>query len=272
MNLEAAIQFVQARDNPVELDRLRHVLTGEPVPEAAEALLAEQRADGSWAPFWAPAYSGLDATCFRLAQAETLGLDPGHPAVARAVEMLAHRQQADGSWEEDALLAEAAPPWARPGDLGARLYLTANCGYWLARLSQPVAPPPAAGAIRAGYFLAARQAPDGSLPSFRHTHWLAGGLWRLAGEAEPAERVLTHLAPQLPAMPADHLAWMITCLRGAGLPAGHALLRGACERLGGLQRADGAWPSEDGPAWDGHTTLEALRALHLCGALPRPGH
>ena len=31
------------------------------------------------------------------------------------------------------------------------------------------------------------------------------------------------------------------------------------------QSPDGRWPSEDGPERDAHSTLEALRALRLCG-------
>src|SRR5688500_20035141 len=72
-----AIGFVESHADPSERERLRALLAGEKPSEAtADAVLAGQRADGGYAPFWAPDYSGLDATCFRLALAEQLGVTP----------------------------------------------------------------------------------------------------------------------------------------------------------------------------------------------------
>src|SRR5579859_2299383 len=74
----------------------------------------------------------LDATCFRVAQAEQFGMTAKEAAIRDALTFLALRQRDDGSWEEEDHVAELTPPWATPGDLAARLYLTANCGFWLA--------------------------------------------------------------------------------------------------------------------------------------------
>jgi hypothetical protein len=49
------------------------------------------------------------------------------------------------------------------------------------------------------------------------------------------------------------------------VPATDSLMLKATDRLARLQAEDGRWESEDGPARDGHVTLEALRALRLCG-------
>ncbi len=60
---------------------------------------------------------------------------------------------------------------------------------------------------------------------------------------------------------------MLIALRSAGVPAGHAPLQRAASLLAEGQAPDGRWPSEDGAARDVHATLEALRALRLCGWL-----
>src|SRR5688572_15556386 len=80
-----AIAFVEAHADPSERERLRALLDGAVPSEAtADAVLTGQRVDGGYAPFWAPDYSGLDATCFRLALAEQLGIKPASDASGSA--------------------------------------------------------------------------------------------------------------------------------------------------------------------------------------------
>ena len=96
---DRAVAFVLDNGDTVERARLRHLLMAEPAPpEVRDPLFAGQRTDGGWPPFWAPGYSSLDATCFRLAEAEQLGLEADVPAVARAARFLCERQGDDGSW------------------------------------------------------------------------------------------------------------------------------------------------------------------------------
>lgn len=151
------------------------------------------------------------------------------------------------------------PPWAAPGDLTARLYLTANCGFWLTIMARPCAE-----AARAASLLETRLEDDGRLPTFLHAHWLAGGLWYRLGLTAPAERVFARLAARLDEdFPTSNLGWLVTTLRAAGVPAEHSLIGKAASLLAGRQEGDGRWPSEDGPGRDVHATLEALRALRL---------
>lgn len=261
MNPDSAIAFVHQKGNLVEQARLAYVLHHAPASaQIAKTQLDGQRPDGGWPPFWAPDYSSLDATCYRLAQAEQLGILQEVSAASRAAAFLARRQQPEGSWEEEEAIASLAPPWARPGDTAARLYLTANCGFWLAFLDES-----SSQAGLAGEYLRSFTGAGGRLSSYLHTHWLAAGLWHRLGQPQLAGPVLGYLHRRLPDLPASNLAWMLNTLLIAGLPADHGLVEAAASRLEQCQAEDGRWPGEDGPGQDVHTTLEALRALRLCG-------
>lgn len=215
---------------------------------------------GGWAPFWADNYSSLDATCFRLAQAEQLGLNKTEPAVREALTCLAGRQAPDGSWQEDADVVAVAPPWAAPGDLAATLYLTANCGLWLALLNDEID-----GTSKAAAYLLTHLGGNGQMPSFLHTHWLAGALWHKLGQEELAERILAYLGHRIANLATSNLSWLITTLSAAGVVADHQLIMEAASILEDAQEGDGRWRSEDGPTQDVHATLEALRAFRFVG-------
>jgi len=256
MNREKAIQFVKQNGSEVEKARLRYLLHEErPSPIIIQQLFSDQRKDGGFAPFWAPDYSSVDATCYRLAQAEQLGLGITEPAIAKAVQFLTGRQGADGRFAEDSSVADSAPPWAAPGDLAAELYLTANAGFWLTFFNFTEE------AQQAASFLAAHlDTATHKLPSFAQAQWLACGLaWQL-GLLEIVDHLSSHLYAQLPGT-AGELAWMLVTLHGAGLPSDRGVIVAGSARLAEMQAEDGRFPSDEGQ--DVHTTLEALRALGL---------
>jgi hypothetical protein len=235
VNLEAALAFVGKKGNAVERARLKYLLNNGPAsPEVVNSLLACQRSDGGWAPFWATDYSSLDATCFHLAQAEQMGVTNSETAVIKAAQFLSHRQRPDGSWEEDGCVASVAPPWARPGDLASRLYLTANCGFWLAVLTGTNK-----ATLAAAGYLQTYLDETGSLPASWQAHWLAGGLWYCLDWRKPAQQVLARLDQQLPDLPASNLAWLIITLLGAGVSSIHPLVEKAASLLEDYQAPDG---------------------------------
>jgi hypothetical protein len=260
---QTAIDYVYERGTAVERARLRYLLHGESAPaDVREQFERGQRGDGGWSPPWAAEYGSVDATCFQLAQADQLGLDRRSPLFIDAVRFLAERQRADGYWEEEADVADAAPPWAQPGETAARLYLTANCGFWTAVTGLvPTAARDAAAYL--SYHLRA----NGELPSFLQTHWLAAALWQQRGLVDEASKTLGYLAQQAGELSAGNLAWMIVALREGGVPAADAAVAAALDRLPALRDPAGHWPSDEGIENSVHVTIEALKALQLGGRL-----
>lgn len=174
--------------------------------------------------------------------------------VRKALQFIIQRQRGDGSWEEDDRFAEAAPPWCKPGDLSAKLYLTSNCAYWLTFFNI------ALESVRLAVdFLAACVNSDGEMPSFLHAHWLtAAVLYRARHEAK-AEKILSYLHSRIDDLDSSNLAWLVNSLRGVGVPKTHPLIVRSRELLLEKQEPDGRWRIEDGAHQDVRTTLEALR-------------
>lgn len=284
-DFDRAVAYIREHGDEFDQVRLDNLLEGYGAlpDELEQRFFAGQREDGGWAPFWAPDYSSLDATCYRLAQAESLAVVDRNQACECALRFLLSRQRPDGSFEEDESVRDLAPPWAKSRELAPRLYLSANCGWWL--INGPVngwlmrsddATRDACRRIagRAGAYLERHLAADGSLPSSLHAHWLAAALWirlnwdQLPDLPEPTRRVLDHLAGQMSnEVPAGALAWMLTTFGPIGVPIEHPLIQRATAQLASQQREDGSWASEDGPERDAYVTAEALRALILWRAI-----
>jgi hypothetical protein len=254
--IERGIAFVKANGNEIEQVRLR-VLLGEQVDTSrtVESIAQTQLSDGGWAPFWADS-TALDSTCFRLAQLEQLGVTVTEDVVRRGLHFIVQRQAEDGWWEEEDRLANAAPPWCKPGDLSARLYLTANCAYWLTFFK--TAPE---NVDRAVAFLLAHVNSEGKMPSFFHTHWLTAGVLYSTRNVSQAEKLLSYLHSRIYEFDASNLSWLINSLRAVGVSNAHPLIEQARALLLARQEADGRWRSENGPDQDVHTTLEAIRAI-----------
>ncbi len=280
VDLDAAIGYVVAHGDAVDRARLSWLCAGVAAPQDVldKAELGQAR-KGGWPAFWNSHVASIDATCFRLAELDDLGgLD--RPAAREALGWLASRQRPDGMWEEHESLADTAPPWARPGDPEARLYLTANAAFWLAVAGPgrsgdgPVADP---GRYRYGprpednehAVLVARAAeafraslrPDGSWPSFLATGWLGAAVLYHLGWFYEAAQIQVILAERVPEMSAADCAWMSASLCRVGMSLDDWLMVAAQRRLSETQRTDGGWPSDDSDAFDVHITLTAIRAL-----------
>lgn len=273
VDLDAAIGYVVRYGDPVDRARLSWLRTGAAAPpDAFEKVELGQTGHGGWPALWADDVASVDATCFRLAELDDLG-GLERPSARRALHWLASQQKPDGMWEEDASLADAAPPWACPGDPEARLYLTTVAGYWLAVAGPPTAPgrlhardapvdeAHTALLTRAAEAFRAELRPDGSWPSFLAAGWHGAALLYHLGWFYEAAQIQVILAERVPEMSPADCAQMAAALRRVGLAADEWLLVAARQRLAATQRTDGGWPSDDGDAFDVHTTLAAIRAL-----------
>src|SRR5438270_618173 len=105
------------------------------------------------------------------------------------------------------------------------------------------------------------QAPGGGWPSYLVAGWLGAALLYHAGWFYEAAQIQVILADRVPDMTPAEVAWLAAAMRRVGLGSDDWLLTAARKRLTETQRSDGGWPSDDGPAFDVHTTLTAIRAL-----------
>jgi len=270
VDIDAAIGYVVAHGDPVDRARLSYLRTGALAPpEVIEKTDSGQMSGGGWPAFLGGDVASVDATCFRLMELDDLGA-LGQPAGTRGLAWLVSVQRADGSWEEDEALASDAPPWARPGDPEARLYLTSLAGYWLtvAALANPA--PAVAGlsdrpevpqpARTAAELILTEVRPDGTWPSFLATGWYAAAVLHEHQYFYESARIQLVLGDRLAGMSPADVAAMAAALRRVGIAQSDWLLAAARKRLAQTQRSDGGWPSDDGPAFDVHTTLTAIRA------------
>jgi hypothetical protein len=269
VDIDAAIGYVVAHGDPVERARLSYLRTGAtPAQQVLDRIGAMQTRSGGWPASGDGTVASVDATCFRLAEIDDLGA-LHTPVAASALGWLAGVQRPDGTWEEDQSLAAEAPPWAMPGDPEAQLYLTAVAGFWLAladagkrpRFAPPDGSGPYAAMVRtAAQFVVGRLLPDGTWPSFLATGWYAAGLLHDQGNYYEAARVQYVLGDRLPGMSPADVASMAATLRRIGTGDDYWLLDAARKRLGETQRSDGGWDSDEGPIFDVHATLTAIRA------------
>ena len=253
---DKAVAFVQKEGDAQAQAKLAWIVDGKrPFYADTFKLFEDQRRGGGFAPYWATDYSSVDATCYRLAQAESVGIELTQREASAAMTFLIGRQQVSGKFSEDPRVAELAPNWIKPGDPAGDFYLTANAGFWLAQMDHTRL----AATDSAGYLKKGLKVETGQLPSFLNTYWLAGALWWMLGERDTAVLVLNHLQTRINDMPASNLTWMLNSFRIANIPSTQTLIPSAVERLKGMQEEDGRFPSDEGQ--DVQVTLDALHAL-----------
>jgi hypothetical protein len=267
-DVDAAIGYVVAHGDSVDRARLSYLRSGTtPSVEVLEKAEFGDLPDGGWPALSSSATPSVDATCFRLSELADLGALQ-RPAARAALGWLARCQYPEGYWQEHESLAAVAPPWARPGDPEATVYLTVNAAYWLA-----VSAPPQRSysevpdyeyfpnVALAGEAFKTTLAPNGAWPSYLAAGWLGCALLYHLGSYYESAQMQVILAERVRDMSPSDVASLTASLRRVGLSTDDWLLQSAYRRLTDTQRHDGAWESDDGPAFDVHSTLVAIRAL-----------
>jgi hypothetical protein len=267
-DLDAAIGYVVAHGDSVDRARLSYLRSGTtPSLDVLEKAEFGDLPGGGWPALSSSAVPSVDATCFRLAELADLGA-LGRPVARAALAWLARCQFPEGYWQEHESLAGVAPPWANPEDPEATVYLTVHAAYWLA-----VSAPPRSGYEEQPEYVYARNvslageafkttlAPNGAWPSYLAAGWLGCALLYHLGHYYESAQMQVILAERVPDMSPSDVASLTASLRRVGLSPDDWLLQSALRRLTDTQRHDGAWESDDGPAFDVHSTLVAIRAL-----------
>jgi hypothetical protein len=84
---------------------------------------------------------------------------------------------------------------------------------------------------------------------------------------DEAAKGLAYLRGRAPELSAGNLAWLILALREGGVPAEDETVRAALDRLAELRDPAGHWPSDEEADNASHVTIEAIKALKVCGQL-----
>jgi hypothetical protein len=249
--------YIEKYGSAIEKARLAFLLKGTPPSKSIlKELFSGQCEDGGWPAKWSHSQSSLDATCFRLAQAEQLGLSLQQKPIELAIRYLVRRQSLDGSWEESPSLAGWAPQHLKPGTLEPRLYLAANCGFWVAYYSGRDNSVP-----RAMGFLMRYLEENGCLPSTPQANWMSAGLWLRMRRYEVADKVVTACRSHMEGLSASDLAWMGVTLIISRIRQKNPIIKNTAEKLLALRKTGDFWESDDGKDRNCHTTIEAIRIL-----------
>jgi len=231
-----------------------------------------QRPDGALA--WQyPRISTVCETSFLMQWLDDLGLHDDSLS-RRALSFLLDGQRPDGGWDEvEDVRQMDVPPWMLPGSLANRMWLSACCGFALALFFRGGAREKDKIRLsleRAAAYLSCQQDEEGRLPGPLRATWVSIPVLAAAlgpDSARLTQAVRTTAASLTGTEPASYYAWMLDCLRAAGLPEGNPLVNRCLDLLEAAQRADGSWEAEDGEEYAVDATIRALKGLRAYGRI-----
>lgn len=268
MNIEKAIAHVQTNGDIIERARLASILWGKRPHKSVLQKLAEmQNPDGGFA-YWIKDFSIVCDTVYVLIWFDDLSIRRGN-LVERAIDFLLRHQKGDGGWDEIERVKETnPPPFLIPGKITTRVWLTAYCAHWLVRFGY--AEPPKAKGCPVKFLLANRE-PSGQLVGGCRATWdgLVLFSYHPGQDSEIFKQTLEVIEKEFKPekWEGSYLAWLLCCLRDAGIPTKHRFVKRCLQELVKKQRPDGGWESEDGERYAANATIEALRVIKHYGVI-----
>jgi squalene cyclase len=266
MDIGKQLLFIEENGSDLEKARFRQFFYGvRPAPEAIQPFMELQNRDGGF-----PCHmlrgnpSAIHKTVNALSWLDDLGMLRSSTA-DKALSYLLGVQREDGGWDETAALAQyGVPPWATPGDLRARLYLTAQSAFWMAVRGDTAEP----ALHRALDFLLKHRDETGRFHGFLHSTWIATSAFAAAGPQGSLvvrEGLQVLLARPLAEWVDSQIAWALECLGRAGVPRSEPFVRTGLSELVRRQEDHGKWVSEDGEAYSVNTAIGVLKVLKHYG-------
>jgi hypothetical protein len=164
----------------------------------------------------------------------------------------------------------APPEWMIPGRIATRTWLTGFCAHVLIRFGYAEAP----GTHCPTDFLLSHCDETGRVEGYSRATWIELPMlaFHPGTQSEAYCRALAVVEEDYSEDRAVVLiAWLLGCLRDAGVPVGHPLVRRAIADLKRKQRSDGSWEPEPGEGEEHAVaaTVSALRALHAYARFKR---
>lgn len=262
VNLEKAVTYVQAKGDIIERARLACILWGKPPQNAVLQKLAEMQNPDGGLPYWIKDFSTVCDTVYVLTWFDDISSRRGS-LVEHAINFLLKHQKEDGGWDEVERVKETnPPPFLIPGKINTRVWLTAYCAHWFVRFGY--AEPPEAKGCPVKFLLAYRET-SGRLVGYLRATWDALVLFSYhpGPNSEVFKQTLEVIEKEFSPekWEGSYLAWLLCCLRDAGLPAHHPFVHRCLDELIKKQRPDGSWESEDGEEYAANATIEASRVI-----------
>ncbi len=266
MDIGKQVRLIEADGSELEKARFRRFFYGvRPAPEAIQHFTALQNRDGGFPCDMLPGNpSAIHKTVNALSWLDDLGMSRS-PTADKAFAYLLAVQREDGGWDETPVLAQyGVPPWATPGDLRARMYLTAQAAFWMAVRGEATGP-----ALQRGLdFLLRHRDETGRFHGFLHTTWIATSAFAAAGpqDSQVVRKGLQVLLDRpLVEWIDSQIAWALECLGLAGIPRSEPFVEAGLDELLRRQAEKGRWVSEDGETYSVNTAIGVLKVLKHYG-------
>lgn len=262
MNLEKSFKYVIKNGNLIEKARLEAIIWGkEPNTEVLEQITQFQRADGGFS-YWVKEVSNITDTCYILEWLDDLKVYR-NPIVNSACQFLLDRQLSDGGWDEFEAVVDFKPPiWMIPGKIETRVWLTGYCAHVLIRFGYAEAE----GTSCPTNFLMSYCDNSGRLKGYLRATWLALPMFAFypGKNSEIFNKAVKVIIDNFSDdWKGAYLAWLLNCLKDAGLGVHHSLVSQVIFELKRKQNMDGSWDPEEGESENQkiNATISALRAL-----------